>query len=58
MNRAAILRCLLLQGVQVFAVIVFRVEADRAVVPALNDVPRDTGEGKARATGHAGTLAE
>jgi hypothetical protein len=38
--------------VQVELVVVFSVEADRAIVAALDDMPRDAGEGKTRATGH------
>jgi hypothetical protein len=58
MNHAAVLRRLLPQGVQVLAVIVIGVETGRPVVAALDDVPRDTGEGEASATGHGETLPE
>ncbi len=42
----------LLEVLKVELVVLFRVETDRAIVAALDDVPRDAGEGKTGAAGH------
>ena len=42
----------LFEIVQIELIVLFAVETDRAVIAALEDVPRNAGEGEAGAAGH------